>query len=65
MGFRFAPRIRDLADRRLFVTDGRAVYTALNPMIGGTLDSLSTGLAIRQWPEVILERDRWDKRNRR
>ena len=33
-----APRIRDLADRRLFVADGRAVYTALNPMIGGTLD---------------------------
>jgi len=38
LGFRFAPRIRDLADRRLFVADGRAVYTALNPMIGGTLD---------------------------
>ena len=38
LGFRFAPRIRDLADRRLFVADGRAVYTALKPMIGGTLD---------------------------
>jgi TnpA family transposase len=38
LGFRFAPRIRDLADRRLYVADGRAVYTALNPMIGGTLD---------------------------
>jgi hypothetical protein len=38
LGFRFAPRIRDLADRRLYVADSRAVYTALNPMIGGTLD---------------------------
>ena len=38
LGFRFAPRIRDLADLRLFVADGRVVYTALNPMIGGTLD---------------------------
>jgi TnpA family transposase len=38
LGFRFAPRIRDLADRRLYVADGHAVYTALNPMIGGTLD---------------------------
>jgi Tn3 transposase DDE domain len=36
--FRFAPRIRDLADRRLYVADDRAVYTALNPMVGGTLD---------------------------
>jgi TnpA family transposase len=38
LGFRFAPRIRDLADRRLYVADGRAVYTALKPMIGGALD---------------------------
>jgi len=38
LGFRFAPRILDLADRRLYVAGGRAVYIALNPMIGGTLD---------------------------
>ena len=37
-GFGSRPRIRDLADRRLFVADGRAVYTAMNPMIGGALD---------------------------
>jgi TnpA family transposase len=37
-GFRFAPRIRDLADRRLYVTDGRRAYAALDPMIGGTVD---------------------------
>ena len=38
LGFRFAPRIRDLADRRLYVADGRATYAALTPMIGGTVD---------------------------
>ena len=38
LGFRFAPRIRDLADRRLYVADVRGVYNALNPMIGGVLD---------------------------
>jgi len=38
LGFRFAPRIRDLADRRLYVADGRTAYTTLNPMIGGTID---------------------------
>jgi TnpA family transposase len=47
LGFRFAPRIRDLADRRLYVADGRAVYTALKPMIGGTsifVASVKTGM---------------------
>ena len=29
--FRFAPRIRDLADRRLYVADKRAAYPALAP----------------------------------
>jgi len=37
-GFRFAPRIRDLADRRLYVAAARVTYAALTPMIGGTLD---------------------------
>ena len=38
LGFRFAPRIRDLADRRLYVVGARATYRALTPMIGGTID---------------------------
>jgi TnpA family transposase len=38
LGFRFAPRIRDLADRRLYVVDTRAEYKALGPMIGGAID---------------------------
>ena len=38
LGFRLAPRIRDLADRRLYVADKGATYAALTPMIGGTVD---------------------------
>jgi TnpA family transposase len=34
LGFRFAPRIRDLADRRLYVADGRADHGVLKPLIG-------------------------------
>ena len=28
LGFRFAPRLRDLADRRLYVADGHVLTTA-------------------------------------
>jgi TnpA family transposase len=31
LGFRFAPRIRDLADRRIYVADKRANYPGLPP----------------------------------
>jgi TnpA family transposase len=34
LGFRFAPRIRDLADRKLYVPDGRTDYGVLKPLIG-------------------------------
>lgn len=37
LGFRFAPRIRDLADRRLYIPVGET-YPALSPLIGGTLN---------------------------
>ena len=37
LGFRFAPRIRDLGDTKLYVPKGGA-YPALKPMIGGTLN---------------------------
>jgi Tn3 transposase DDE domain len=36
LGFRFAPRIRDLADRRLYIVGARTAYKALDPLIGGT-----------------------------
>jgi TnpA family transposase len=37
LGFRFAPRIRDLGDTKLYIPKGDAAYEALKPMIGGTL----------------------------
>ena len=50
LGFRFAPRIRDLADRRLYVADGRAIFAALTPMIGGTVDFRVIG---ENWDETL------------
>lgn len=37
-GFRFAPRIRDTGDTKLYIPKGDAAYDALKPMIGGTLN---------------------------
>ena len=38
LGFRFAPRIRDLGDTKLYIVKDDAGYAALKPMIGGTLN---------------------------
>ncbi len=38
LGFRFAPRIRDLGDTKLYIPKGETTYDALKPMIGGTLN---------------------------
>jgi TnpA family transposase len=38
LGFRFAPRIRDLGDTRLYIPKSETAYDALKPMIGGTLN---------------------------
>jgi TnpA family transposase len=38
LGFRFAPRIRDLGDTKLYIPKGEATYDALTPLIGSTLD---------------------------
>ena len=38
LGFRFAPRIRDLGDTKLFTPKSDIAYDALKPMIGGTLN---------------------------
>ena len=37
LGFRFAPRLRDLNDRRLYVANGRAEHVALDCLIGGVI----------------------------
>lgn len=38
LGFRFAPRIRDLGETKLYIPKGEAAYDALKPMIGGMLN---------------------------
>lgn len=38
LGFRFAPRIRDLADKRLFVPGKQRDYPTLSVLIGGTIN---------------------------
>jgi len=38
LGFRFAPRIRDLMDKRLFVWDNKKVYPTIGSMVGGTIN---------------------------
>lgn len=50
LGFRFAPRIRDLKDTKLYIPKGKLSYDALKPMIGGTLDIAQ----IRShWDEIL------------
>jgi TnpA family transposase len=50
LGFRFAPRIRDLGDKRLYTIEKPACYPELTPLIGGAVK-------IRQiashWDEVL------------
>jgi TnpA family transposase len=50
LGFRFAPRIRDLADRRLYIPDKGSTYPALGKLIGGTL---SVRQMASQWKEIL------------
>ena len=38
LGFRFAPRIRDLGETKLYVPQGVQTYPTLRPLIGGTLN---------------------------
>jgi TnpA family transposase len=50
LGFRFAPRIRDLADKRLFVPGKPGDYPALSALIGGKVNAK----AIRaHWDEIL------------
>ena len=50
LGFRFAPRIRDLADKRLYVPGKPAQWPDLSPMIGG---SINTKIIEQQLGEVL------------
>jgi TnpA family transposase len=50
LGFRFAPRIRDLADKRLYVPGKAGQWSSLIPLIGG---SINARLIERQLGEVL------------
>jgi TnpA family transposase len=39
LGFKFAPRIRDLNDKKLFIPEASTEYSALSEHIGGTINS--------------------------
>ena len=50
LGFRFAPRIRDLGETKLYIPKGEAAHDALKPMIGGTLNIKQVRA---HWDEIL------------
>ena len=50
LGFRFAPRIRDLADKQLFVTSSKKEYPSINTMIG---DVINVKHIRSHWDEIL------------
>ncbi|MBN8758468.1 Tn3 family transposase [Variovorax sp. SCN45] len=51
LGFRFAPRIRDLGDTKLFIPKGDASYDALAPMISS--DRLNIRHIRAHWEDIL------------
>lgn len=49
LGWRFAPRIRDISQQRLFTPTDERDYAPLTPMLGGTID---VALIREAWPEL-------------
>jgi TnpA family transposase len=50
LGFKFAPRIRDLGDTKLFIPKSDMAYGALKPMIGGTINIKQIKI---HWDEIL------------
>lgn len=50
LGYRFAPRIRDLADKKLYLPDKACEYTALGNMTGGVIQKIHI---LSQWEDVL------------
>jgi len=50
LGFRFAPRIRDLGDRRLYTVEPPAAYPTLAPLIGG---EVNVKRIEEQWDDLL------------
>ncbi len=50
LGFKFAPRIRDLKEKKLYITNGQNNYSALTSMIGG---NISEKTIRTHWDEIL------------
>ena len=50
LGYRFAPRIKDLKDRMLYTVEKPGTYPLLEPLIGDTVD---TAAITSQWAELV------------
>lgn len=50
LGFKFAPRIRDLNDKRIYIASKSKYYDKLDSMIGGTIN---VDLIERNWDEIV------------
>ena len=50
LGYRFAPRIKDLKDRKLYTVEKPANWPLLAPLIG---DTVETAAILRQWAELM------------
>ena len=50
LGFRFAPRIRDLNDKRLYLPGKEGSYPALDGLIGGTINQAHL---LTHWDEIL------------
>jgi TnpA family transposase len=50
LGFRFAPRIKDLKDRKLYAIEKPGTYPLLEPLIG---DTVETAAIVNQWQELM------------
>jgi TnpA family transposase len=50
LGFRFAPRIKDLKDRKLYAIEKPGTYPLLEPLIG---DTIETAAVVSQWAVLM------------
>lgn len=53
LGFRFAPRIRDLADKRLFVPQNRKNFPAIDALIGRTINDFNMVQTLPGGVEIV------------
>uniref|UniRef100_UPI002301A381 Tn3 family transposase n=1 Tax=Neomicrococcus lactis TaxID=732241 RepID=UPI002301A381 len=50
LGYRFAPRIRNIGDTRLYIPANNAELSTLTPLIGGTIN---TQTITAHWDEIL------------